>query len=450
MSPRSRSGSIQNRKSGLSCARIGQCCVWAALLLIGFVNETAVVAEEGTSTSALLSADAALLRRELAEKILPYWHDTAIDKTNGGYLLADDLNGRGMAHDKCLVTQSRMVWGFSLAHLRKLESGQRDYLAAARQGYEFLVTHFLDRTNGGYYWSTDLPGRVTDSHKSLYAEAFVIYAFVEYSRASGDSAPLQKACDLFHVIQKRGHDGVHKGWIEHFTADWKPSLDTKTKSAVEVPGLRSSNAHLHWMEALTELCDATHDTEVKAALVEALELNQHYFYPLDASKSAYHFHPDWTRATGPRSDGLSYGHNVEFAWLMIRAEKVLGREPSWPHFYADIDHALAHGFDHERGGLYSTGKDNEPASNMDKSWWVQAEIVAALTDAILHNDKESYKMALHQTLQFVRKHQTDPKDGVWIELVSAEGRPRSTSKANEWKANYHDVRAIIKFTEAFP
>jgi len=433
----------------LFCTRNGWRCIFWGILLIGFISGMTVVGEEG-NTSPLLSSDAAVLRKELVEKILPYWYDTAIDKTNGGYLLSDDLNGCDAAQSKCLVTQSRMVWGFSLAHRKKLESGQRDYLAAARQGYEFLVAHFFDKTNGGYYWSTDLQGRVTDSNKSLYAEAFVIYAFVEYHRASANPVPLKKACELFEVIQKRGHDVAHKGWIEHFTADWTPSLDTKTKSAVEVPGLRSSNAHLHWMEALTELYDATHDAEVKTALIEALDLNQRYFYPLDASKSAYHFHPDWTRATGARSDGLSYGHNVEFAWLMIRAEKVLGRELSWPHFFAHIDHALAHGFDHERGGLYSTGKGNEPASNTDKSWWVQAEMVAALTDAIQHDARESYKKALHQTLQFIRKYQTDSKDGIWIELVSADGQPRSTRKAHEWKANYHDVRAIVKFTEAFP
>jgi len=33
--------------------------------------------------------------------------------------------------------------------------------------------------------------------------------------------------------------------------------------------------------------------------------------------------------TDPRSSRLSYGHNVEFAWLMIRAQKVLGTPLAW-------------------------------------------------------------------------------------------------------------------------
>jgi hypothetical protein len=33
--------------------------------------------------------------------------------------------------------------------------------------------------------------------------------------------------------------------------------------------------------------------------------------------------------------------------------------------------------------------------------------------------------------------------------VTADGRPKSTGKAHSWKANYHDVRGLLKFVEAF-
>ena len=44
---------------------------------------------------------------------------------------------------------------------------------------------------------------------------------------------------------------------------------------------------------------------------------------------------------------------------------------------------------------------------------------------------------------------TDPGDGVWLDTVTAEGKFKSTGKAHNWKANYHDVRAMLKFIEAF-
>ena len=390
------------------------------------------------------------MRQQLVEKIMPYWYDTAVDKRYGGYLLADDtVRGIGQATEKQLVTQARMVWGFSHAHLKGLGDGKRDYLGAAKQGYQFLLDHFLDAEHGGYYWTTDLAGKPTNQRKIVYGESFVIYGFVEYYRASGDKAALRHALDLYEVLQKHAHDARNGGWVEHFQADWTPILNPGPEAIVEVGGLKSANTHLHLMEALTELCEVSHDPAVRRSLEEALEINATRFYPADPGKSNFHRHPDWSPVTAPSSAGLSYGHNVEFAWLMIRAETVLGRKPSWEHFDAHLNHALKYGYDHTRGGLYSRGVDDQPATDKDKVWWVQAEMLAALTDGLKHQANPAYSEALDQLLAFVAKYQANPVDGIWLDTVTAEGRPKATGKAHSWKGNYHDVRAMVKFVEAF-
>jgi len=43
----------------------------------------------------------------------------------------------------------------------------------------------------------------------------------------------------------------------------------------------------------------------------------------------------------------------------------------------------------------------------------------------------------------------DQRTGIWLDTVTAEGKPKSTGLAHSWKANYHDVRALVKFIEAF-
>ena len=389
-------------------------------------------------------------KTELVQKILPYWYDTAIDRQNGGYVLSDDAAKKAPpATEKQLVTQTRMIWGFSHAHINHLSDGKRDYLKAAQQGYRFLQQHFLDKENGGYYWTTDLGGKLLDDRKIVYGESFAIYGLVEYYRASGDKAALEQALTLYHVLQKRAHDAKYGGWVEHFERDWKPILDPKAQVIVELGGAKSANTHLHLMEALTELFDATRDPEVRQSLEEALKINSTSFYPSDPAKSTFHCHSDWQPITAPSSAGLSYGHNVEFAWLMIRAQKVLGQELSWSHFDAELNHALKYGYDHARGGLYSRGFDNQPASDTDKIWWVQAEMLAALTDAIKHKDNPAYSEALDKLVFFVVTYQANPADGIWLDTVTADGKPKVTAKAHNWKANYHDVRAIVKFIEAF-
>lgn len=396
-----------------------------------------------------LRACAREFKAELVQKVMPYWHDTAVDWERGGYVLADDAAGRGQARDKQLVTQSRMVWGFSHAHLRGLSDGRRDYLKAARHGYRFLLDRFLDRENGGYFWKTDLAGAPIVDCKFLYGQAFAIYALVEYHRASGDPAALGRALDLYRTIQKHCHDARHGGWVEHTERDWRPLAPGDPRNEVEVVGLRSANAHLHWMEALAELWEATRDPSVKRSLAEALRINRRYFYPTTPGRSRFHRQPDWREVTDPRSAGLSYGHNVEFAWLMVRAQQALGRRPSWRHFHALLDHALRHGYDHQRGGLYHRGFDDQPATDTAKVWWAQAELIAALSDALQRKPDRRYEEALIKQVTFLRAHQIDPKDGIWLDTVDADGTPRSTGKAHNWKANYHDVRALVKFIEAF-
>jgi mannobiose 2-epimerase len=390
------------------------------------------------------------LKTQLIRKILPYWYDTAIDREHGGYVLSDDAARKAPpATEKQLVTQTRMIWGFSHAHLKGLSDAKRNYLKAAEQGYRFLQEHFLDRENGGYFWTTDLAGKPLDQRKLVYGESFAIYGLVEYYRASGDKAALGQALELYHVLQKHAHDAKNGGWVEHFERAWSPILDPQAPVIVELGGAKSANTHLHLMEALTELYEATKDQDVKESLDEALKINSKWFYPEDPSKCSFHRQADWQPVTARSSAGLSYGHNVEFGWLMIRAEKVLGQRPSWAHFDAHLQHALKYGYDHARGGLYSRGFDNQPATDTDKVWWVQAEMLAALTDALKHEENEAYSEALEKLLHFITTCQADPKDGIWLDTVAADGKPKVTAKAHNWKANYHDVRAMVKFIEGF-
>ncbi len=396
------------------------------------------------------AARARELKTQLVRQILPYWYDTAVDRQYGGYVLSDNGTRQSApATEKQLVTQARMIWGFSHAHLKHLGDGTRDYLKAAEQGYRFLLDHFYDGKYGGYSWSTDLAGKPLDQRKIVYGESFVIYGLVEYYRASGDKGALDKAMELFQVLQRRAHDSKYGGWVEHFQRDWTPILDPKAQVMVEVAGCKSANTHLHLMEAFTELYDASRNPAAKKSLAESLKINMTWFYPPDPAKSAFHRQPDWKPVTAASSAGLSYGHNVEFAWLMVRAQKVLNRKPSWAHFDAHLEHALKYGYDHARGGLYSRGFDNRPATDTDKVWWVEAEMMAALTDGLLHRRNDQYGQALDQLLEFILKYQANPADGIWLDTVTAEGKPKVSAKAHNWKANYHDVRAMVKYIEAF-
>jgi mannobiose 2-epimerase len=395
-----------------------------------------------------LSEHAKEYRAQLVLKILPYWLKT-IHPRHGGFLLSDDaIRGRSKPEEKQLATQARIVWAFSHAHLHGLAKAD-ECLHAAENGYRFLTEKFVDRKNGGYFWKTDISGKTTNDRKILYGQSFVIYALVEYYRASKRDEALRHAMELYRLLQDRAHDQKNQGWIEHFTADWKPLDRYDSSPEVEEIGCKSANTHLHLQESLTELYDATGEASVKQSLEEVLEINKRYFYPANAGHSCLHRKPDWGEVTDARSVGLSYGHNVEFAHLMIRTENILGRIEDWPHFYALINRALKFGYDHRRGGLYYRGVDNRPAYDTTKVWWTQAEMISALTDALRHQENPEYRKSLNKLVHFVNEFQADKRDGVWLNTVSKQGKPTNTSKAHSWKDNYHETRALVKFIEAF-
>ncbi len=395
-----------------------------------------------------LSQHAKKYRAQLVGKILPYWLQT-VDPRHDGFLLSDDaVKGRCVPKEKQLATQARMVWAFSHAHLHGLANAN-ECVQAAQNGYRFLTEKFGDHKNGGYFWKTDISGKTTNDRKILYGQSFVIYALIEYHRASKTVEPLRHAIELYRFIEEHAHDQKNRGWLEHFTSDWKPLGGYDSLGEVELIGYKSANTHLHLQESLTELYDATREASVKQSLAEVLEINKRYFYPKNPARSHLHYKPDWSDVTDASDVGLSYGHNVEFAHLMIRTENILGRTEDWPHFYSQINHALKFGYDHRRGGLYYRGMDDRPAYDTTKVWWVQAEMMSALTEALLHEENAEHRRALHQLVHFVNEFQGDKLDGVWLNAVTKQGKPTNTSKAHGWKDNYHETRALVKFTEAF-
>lgn len=390
-------------------------------------------------------------KTSLANTVLPFWHDTTLDRTHGGYVLAfDAILGPLPPSEKQLVGSTRLIWTFAHAHQAGLSNSSRNYLDAASHGLEFLRQHFKDSENGGYYFTCHPDGTPRNTNKIIYGQAFVIYALIEYARASGDQSAVDEAMEMYRLIQAKALDTKNGGWNEHFSREWIPLSLGDSSGIVEVVGLKSANTHLHLMEAFTELYLETGDEMVRKSLVESLEINQRHFYPIRPGDSAFHRNPDWSEVTEPRSQGLSYGHNVEFAWLMIRAEQALKRPPSWGQFHAHIKHALRWGTDHQLGGVYALGNRNQPANDTRKIWWVQSEMLAALADGLGNRPRDvQYQDALIKLVGFIERHQTDPNTGIWLDTVTAEGHPISTGIAHSWKANYHDVRAILKFTNAF-
>jgi len=187
---------------------------------------------------------------ELQEHILPYWLSNTIDATNGGfYGQIDGDNNIILDASKGVILNTRILWTFSASY-RQL--GNAEYLEIADRAYKYLTDYFWDSEYGGLYWMLNADGTVLDSKKHAYAQAFGIYAFSEYYRASGMDASLQQAIALFKILEKQSYQTSSNAYLEAFDREWNPLLDVRL-SAIDAPEERSTNTHLHILEAYTNL-----------------------------------------------------------------------------------------------------------------------------------------------------------------------------------------------------
>ena len=400
-------------------------------------------------TSWSSSADLATLRQSVASVFdgeIDGWFPRAVDE-RGGFRCGFDQDWRPAADEpKLAVFQARLTW--TAATVARSRPGAARLLPFAMHGLAFLIDHLWDARRGGFFWQLDAQGFAPDASipfKHAYGNAFCIYAAAAVA-ATGERRAKQLAIDGFAWLDASAHDAVNGGYLEQLALDGKPitSGDDGQYDLIGTPlGQRSINAHIHLLEAFTELYRVWPDATLRARLSEVFEIVRDRMSARGSLPP--HFTVDW-RAT---SDVASYGHDVETAFLLLDAAEALGRsrEPATLRLAASLwDHTFAHGYDAEHGGLFNEGHAGRPATDRRKIWWVQAEALQSLLALHRHvgHADGRYADAFVRTWQFVRSHQADAKHGGWFAEVSADGTQRlDARKGHAWKASYHICRALL-------
>ena len=302
------------------------------------------------------------IRAQLEEKILPFWMKLK-DGENGGFYgyMGNDLAVDRTA-DKGCILNSRILWTFSTA-ARQLNSAE--YRLYADHAMEFF-RRFEDPEHGGVYWSVTCGGKPADTTKHTYCQAFAVYGLAAYYRLTGKREALDKAMELFRIIESRCRD--EGGYLEALKADFSPESNEKL-SENGVMASRTMNTLLHVLEAQAELYRAKPDAAVRAAGRMALERFLHVFYNPEKRRQEVFCDAEYR----PLLDMQSYGHDIEGSWLIWDAAETMlpaeEREP-WKRMCLDLlESATERAFtDH---GLRYENVDG--VNNETRAWWPQAE-----------------------------------------------------------------------------
>ena len=380
------------------------------------------------------------VEKELTHNILPFWSQKMTDTENGGFY--GRINGAGeliSGENKGGILNARILWTFSSAYFHEKNP---EYLEMANRSKDFILKHFFDTEFGGTYWTISFDGKPVDTKKQIYSQAFFIYALAEYYRATATSQSLEKAIELFHLIEKFSFDKTRNGYFEAFSREWQPLEDLRL-SEKDANESKTMNTHLHILEAYTNLYRVWKDKTLETQIENLVRLFLNRIVDSETFHLNLFFDDDWTC----KSSIISYGHDIEASWLIYEAAEVLGKtelleKAKW--FCEKIVKASEEGLQPDGGLIYE--KDPHCGHlDTDRHWWVQAEAVVGFLNAYELTSEKKYIEKASACWQYIKNNLVDHQNGEWFWSVFGDGVVnRRDDKAGFWKCPYHNSRACLE------
>ncbi len=363
-------------------------------------------------------------RTHLVEELLPIWIDKA--PTGSGLFLPHfDRRWRpGAETYGTLVSQSRLLYNFSVGWEL---TGEERYRKAVEDGARFLIDKFRDREKGGWFWAVDGEGRVADDMKDSYGHAFTIFGLGHAARCLNDPSLAGTAREVWSVIQERFADG-RGGIYRHMDREFAPRDEP-----------RSQNPIMHLFEALLALGDAPGQ---EAAHRDAQALGGFVLGRLLRKADGILpevYDEEWRELSTENGGRIDVGHQFEWAFLLSSAVE-RGLPAEWLEIAEKLlDNGLRLGYDPDEGGIFSPATSEGQVTAGRKSWWPQCELVRTLMHFAVLRRRGDLWEPLAQTVRLLRERFLDPAYGGWYPEAGPGLDPEQLHKGSPFKVDYHNV-----------
>lgn len=385
----------------------------------------------------------------LETNILRFWQERMVDYRQGGFY--GRIDGYNVLHpdaEKGAVLNARILWTFAAA-ARVLNNTPYRILAA--RAYDYLMQRFMDREQGGVYWSLNADGTPLDTKKQTYAIAFAIYGLAEYVRLTNNQEALNAAIRLFEDLEAHAYKFENEkmskcknGYVEALTRDWQPIADMRLSEKDE-NGVFTMNTHLHVLEAYTNLYRVLKNVQrddvqgTKERITKQLRTLIDIFANRIFDPATGHLMLFFDEKWQPSNTHTSPGHDIEAAWLLHEALEVFGDEEL-------LNQTLP--------VIHSLAQAAEDDIMDEKEWWCYAEAVVGYIDQWkLYQEEKPIESNINLELaetafHYIQTHLMDRENGEWFWTILPDGTPdRTHDKAGFWKCPYHNSRMCIEIIE---
>jgi len=378
------------------------------------------------------------LENEL-KNILSYWQKNTLDEENGGfYGRIDNDNNIFKDAPKGSVLNSRILWSFSAAFNL---TNNFSYLQTAQRAFGYLLDHFIDKEFRGVFWTVDFKGNPLDAKKQIYAQAFAVYGLSEFYMSSKNEEAKQLAIQLYNHIVEHSYDTKHGGYIEALSRDWKDADDLRL-SKKDANEKKSMNTHLHLLEAFTNLYRVWTNEKLEERITELIFIFLNHIIDPETHHMVLFFDEKWNK----KSNIVSYGHDIEAAWLIEEAAEAIRNASLLEQVKKEsvqLATATTDGLDKDGGLWYEFDLEKDDLIKQ-KHWWPQAEAMVGFFNAWQITNEQIFLQRSIKSWQFIRDQIQHKKYGEWVWGINEDNTVMNEDKVGIWKCPYHNSRACIE------
>ena len=370
----------------------------------------------------------------LMDEFVDFWTTYSVDKEYGGFLCGFDRDGELFHEDKSVWQQGRSLWMFS--KLYNEFGGKREWLDAAKSGYDFINKHCFDE-NKHMYFRVTRDGKPLVLRRYYFSEAFAVMGYSEYYKATGLEEARDRAIELYDLM------------VKYYTTPgfFPPKV---------IPETRSNKGHSIVMIMLNVsqcMREIDHNEKYDKMIDDCINKICDQFIKEDKKALFETVGKNGEFLDTPDGRFINPGHSMETAWFLMteaihRKDKELMekaiRVTEW---------SLERGWDNEMDGIfYFVDLYNKPVLSLEwdmKLFWVHCEAMIALTYAHMYTGDAKYTRWFERIFDYCLKHFSDPGHPEWFGHLHRDGTPISYIKGSDWKGPYHNVRAFMVLSQLF-
>lgn len=358
------------------------------------------------------------IEKWMFEHALPHWRLHGVDHAHGGFTERLALSGVPDAVDyKRIRVQARQIYVFSHAALIDPDPArQSTWRAAAKQGFDFLTQNYWQGPARGWAKTVTPEGRLLDRAADSYDQAFVLFACAWHYRLSQDAHALEIVNQTLDFLDQRLACTTHGGYFDGLS---------DTGQLLQGPP-RLQNPHMHMLEAMLALHQATGDAAYLKRGAHLFELFRTRFFDMKTHSLGEYFSLEWQPMEGPQGQIVEPGHHFEWSWILHNYAKLAGEPRAHEVSYLAFEFARKHGVHAGRNLAYDEISRSGEKLRATHRLWPQTEAIKAYISTAEHGPSGDIRAAAHARIapavDAIFDNYFIPDSGLWNDQLDASGK----------------------------